>query len=200
MTPKYSVGVYAFLSFIVALTSSLSVHAATVDYTALGSFTTPALNTGGILVTGSANVNIAPGFGVGIVGGVLDGWIDGSEFVDFTFAAPAVNVSYQLLPIGDIDTDGIFGERIVEAFAVGGSSLGAFSQSGFATQVSSLFGNVPIERFRLTPDGDGFGLASVTFDTAPTPLPAALPLFATGLGALGLLGWRRKRKAAASAA
>ena len=33
-----------------------------------------------------------------------------------------------------------------------------------------------------------------------TPLPAALPLFATGLGALGLFGWRRKRKAAAIAA
>jgi hypothetical protein len=32
-----------------------------------------------------------------------------------------------------------------------------------------------------------------------TPLPAALPLFATGLGALGLLGWRRKRKAQAVA-
>jgi hypothetical protein len=30
-----------------------------------------------------------------------------------------------------------------------------------------------------------------------TPLPTALPLFATGLGALGLLGWRRKRKARA---
>jgi probable HAF family extracellular repeat protein len=30
-----------------------------------------------------------------------------------------------------------------------------------------------------------------------TPLPAALPLFATGLGGLGLLGWRRKRKAQA---
>ena len=29
------------------------------------------------------------------------------------------------------------------------------------------------------------------------PLPAALPLFATGLGALGLLGWRRKRGATA---
>jgi hypothetical protein len=27
-----------------------------------------------------------------------------------------------------------------------------------------------------------------------TPIPAALPLFATGLGTLGLLGWRRKRK------
>jgi hypothetical protein len=32
---------------------------------------------------------------------------------------------------------------------------------------------------------------------ATTPLPAALPLFATGLGALGLLGWRRKKKVAA---
>jgi hypothetical protein len=35
--------------------------------------------------------------------------------------------------------------------------------------------------------------------TATTPVPAALPLFATGLGALGLLGRRRKKKAAASA-
>jgi hypothetical protein len=37
-------------------------------------------------------------------------------------------------------------------------------------------------------------------DIAATPLPAALPLFATGLGALGLLGWRRKRKGAAAVA
>jgi hypothetical protein len=33
-----------------------------------------------------------------------------------------------------------------------------------------------------------------SLDGVETPLPAALPLFATGLGALGLLGWRRKRK------
>jgi probable HAF family extracellular repeat protein len=32
-----------------------------------------------------------------------------------------------------------------------------------------------------------------------TPIPSALPLFATGLGAIGLLGWRRKRKAQAVA-
>ena len=30
--------------------------------------------------------------------------------------------------------------------------------------------------------------------TAPVPGPL-VPLFATGLGVLGLLGWRRKRKA-----
>jgi hypothetical protein len=40
---------------------------------------------------------------------------------------------------------------------------------------------------------------TLTAETAATPLPAALPLFATGLGGLGLLGWRRKRKAQAVA-
>ena len=40
----------------------------------------------------------------------------------------------------------------------------------------------------------------LTVSIQETPLPAALPLFAGGLGALGLLGWRRKRKNAALAA
>ena len=33
-----------------------------------------------------------------------------------------------------------------------------------------------------------------TVNVAVTPLPAALPLFGTGLGALGLIGWRRNKK------
>jgi len=37
--------------------------------------------------------------------------------------------------------------------------------------------------------------AGVNVTGVVSPLPAALPLFATGLGAVGLLGWRRKRKA-----
>ena len=36
--------------------------------------------------------------------------------------------------------------------------------------------------------------------TPSTPLPAALPLFATGLGMMGLFGWRTKRKNAATLA
>ncbi|HEX3342471.1 MAG TPA: hypothetical protein VHT68_25230 [Pseudolabrys sp.] len=40
----------------------------------------------------------------------------------------------------------------------------------------------------------------LTLTPVATPLPAALPLFATGLGALGLLGWRRKKKVTALAA
>jgi hypothetical protein len=43
------------------------------------------------------------------------------------------------------------------------------------------------------------GINAGSLSTTPaTPVPAALPLFATGLGALGLLGWFRKRKPPAS--
>jgi len=41
---------------------------------------------------------------------------------------------------------------------------------------------------------DNICLNTCTATLPEVPLPAALPLFATGLGALGLLGWRRKRK------
>jgi len=64
--------------------------------------------------------------------------------------------------------------------------------------------------FSCTADlgGGGFSCPGNNFTTlvvsdnaalTATPLPATLPLFATGLGALGLLGWRRKRKAQAVA-
>lgn len=35
---------------------------------------------------------------------------------------------------------------------------------------------------------------SFTLDIGTTPLPATLPLFATGLGLVGLVAWRRKRR------
>jgi hypothetical protein len=44
------------------------------------------------------------------------------------------------------------------------------------------------------------GLSGQDFSGGETPIPATLPLFATGLGAIGLLGWRRKRKNAAAIA
>lgn len=45
--------------------------------------------------------------------------------------------------------------------------------------------------------GTAIGWALTNANVSPTPIPATLPLFATGLGGLGLLGWRRKRKATA---
>jgi hypothetical protein len=54
-----------------------------------------------------------------------------------------------------------------------------------------------------TVGGNGIDLLVYAGNGQPVPsnvpLPGALPLFATGLGALGLLGWRRKRKAQAAA-
>ena len=52
--------------------------------------------------------------------------------------------------------------------------------------------------------GNDYGLDDITLTTevsgvGTTPLPAALPLFASGLGAMSLFGWRRKRKAQAVA-
>jgi len=68
------------------------------------------------------------------------------------------------------------------------------SQTADASNTGRLFFDV------LTP-GDSLTFLSghdySSFAAGPsseTPLPAALPLFASGLGALGLLGWRRKRK------
>ncbi len=41
--------------------------------------------------------------------------------------------------------------------------------------------------------------AVISLDSiAPVPVPAALPLLAGGLGLLGFMGWRRKRKASAA--
>ena len=44
--------------------------------------------------------------------------------------------------------------------------------------------------------GDGFAFDYAAISPIVTPLPTALPLFASGLVGLVLLGWRRKRKSA----
>ena len=50
------------------------------------------------------------------------------------------------------------------------------------------WGNAPDQTFTI----------GVVAAPGEIPSPAALPLFSSGLGALGLLGWRRKRKATAA--
>ena len=51
-----------------------------------------------------------------------------------------------------------------------------------------------------TSDGLFPVMDDITLFASTTPIPAAFPLFASGLGFLGLFGWRRKRKKAALAA
>jgi hypothetical protein len=58
----------------------------------------------------------------------------------------------------------------------------------FATMFD--FFSLPGDANRIAKD---FYVSGAT--VSPIPLPAALPLFGTGLAGLGLLGWRRKKKA-----
>jgi hypothetical protein len=51
----------------------------------------------------------------------------------------------------------------------------------------------------FSPSGATPGALEVDGTATVIPIPAALPLFATGIGGLGLLAWRRKRKAQAVA-
>ena len=66
---------------------------------------------------------------------------------------------------------------------------------------SNPLGTASVDPFFQFPDGYTLVISSGVGNSplSETPLPAALPLFAGGLGALGLLGWRRKRKAIAPA-
>jgi hypothetical protein len=77
---------------------------------------------------------------------------------------------------------------------------GEVVESGFLYEIGSLALVLDNSEALLENAGSGFFVRSGNLEIEPTPLPAALPLFATGLGALGLFGWRRKRKDAAALA
>ena len=85
-------------------------------------------------------------------------------------------------------------------FAVGSTTLTGLweLELGAGTFPESFSNGTGVTQINII-DQSAITFAPVT-PVATTPLPAALPLFATGLGALGLFGWRRKRKAAAPAA
>jgi hypothetical protein len=78
---------------------------------------------------------------------------------------------------------------------------GGFEQAQFLGFISTVpFSTITLKTAFSGDFYDSWVVTDVTTASATTPLPATLPLFATGLGALGLLGWRRKRKAVAIAA
>jgi hypothetical protein len=68
--------------------------------------------------------------------------------------------------------------------------------------ISFNFIDVDLVRFfafggvNSVPGGDGttFVVDNLRLEVAQTPIPAALPLFASALGGLGFVGWRRKRR------
>jgi hypothetical protein len=65
--------------------------------------------------------------------------------------------------------------------------------------VGSNVWNLVVNGLTIGPDGGGSEIGNLTAQisehAATTPLPAALVLFGSGLGALGLFGRRRKSRA-----
>jgi hypothetical protein len=64
---------------------------------------------------------------------------------------------------------------------------------------NNLWGTVSCTALNLGTCARTAQLNKGTYSISPVPIPAALPLFATGVAAVGYLG-RRKRKAAVAAA
>jgi hypothetical protein len=90
------------------------------------------------------------------------------------------------------------------SFDGGQTDVANFNQNGLGDYGDFLSSPCLIQSFEVCGPTDSFVVGSVEYQMLesigydPAPLPAALPLFATGLGGLGLL-MRRKRRAQAVA-
>jgi hypothetical protein len=134
----------------------------------------------GTLTIGSASTGLnGPGYAITGITGTFDGSeITGLLGLAVCCRSPANNnILYLSEPFLDLAGVG---------FAVGINNVNLFFQDSYFALLS-------------TDEISGLGTFTVT-PVTQTPLPGALPLFASGLSALGLLGWRRKKKAAALAA
>ena len=85
--------------------------------------------------------------------------------------------------------------RIASGY-VSDSALGT-STDTFAMQTLASLGLTPgTYQWTWGTGADQSFTVQIVGTVSSVPLPGALPLFATGLAGLGLLGWRRKKKAA----
>jgi len=118
------------------------------------------------------------------------------QYVTWVFPSPVtafginhVSINTFTMVVGNFDGTG---DQTIQ-IAPSGFSEGFFGLIGETTFTSIVFEN--------TGPGtvDTYTLSDLTFGGEPLsstviPLPAAFPLFGTGLGILGFLGWRRRRK------
>ena len=208
-------------AFAVSLLSVGGASAATLSLSGSG---TPGVLTSNFNPSGLAAIN-ADGIGVGTAITVFSGntgglFLSSNTDLTFTFMGKEASYTNQLLFGNTVlfDNNGAPGAASVTVNANAGlvpfsfqavtpGNLSANNGGTFVPGLQIAFVQVSeLVYYALFDDGGGrmdrdFDDMVVRItdpDPAPVaavPLPAALPLFATGLGALGLLGWRRKRKA-----
>lgn len=132
------------------------------------------------------------------------------DFVATAIPGNSVNASDFTIQFLDNDNDALLGiGDIINSFSgvTAGSPSTFYNQLIGIPDIAGLTDGGAIQwLFRSAASVDA-GISttqwtySLTAETASaTPVPGALPLFVTGLGSLGLLGWLRKKKEAAHAA
>lgn len=204
-----------------------SASALTIDFTEagwLGSSTSATID-GVTVSTGTADILVADGIddslspcglvfpnlacdndGIGIAAaGSNDDevTVNTDEVLTVTFDAARTITGFGFLDFFD-ETGGA--EKVEWAFngASFANSLiadGSGGINGFQSVIFEELGVLSISFRSALPANSDFALASINFETSGgtgvVPVPAALPLFGTGLAVMGFIGWRRKRKATA---
>ena len=115
---------------------------------------------------------------------------------EITFDNAIENLNFNSSAVGPGDSAEIFAFN--ESISLGSIAVTFDTNldfSGFGVITRLLFDDSLIDDF-------GIFYSSFSFDNVnvgTVPVPAALPLFGTGLALMGFIGWRRKRKLAAAA-
>jgi len=121
----------------------------------------------------------------------------GTETLTGTFTFDNTKPVFGLIAVNITATEGSNSVLFSVPLQSTALQIHAFSNSDFVLFLkfsSILSGDAPDPVSSIEFEPPLIAADSVTGFAVPQPLPTALPLFATGLGALGLLGWRRKRQ------
>lgn len=114
----------------------------------------------------------------------------------FAISLTTITLDIAAMALGgtvDIFAGGIPGSLSTPLLSLGISAAGDPDPARVTTALA-LVGS----QFTFEMPSQNFGIYQLGFSqVAATPIPAALPLFASALGGLGFIGWRRKRKPAA---
>jgi hypothetical protein len=171
------------------------------------------------LVVAIAGANVTQAATVPIDSAILNGgasFIAGGSRIKFdpniageiaTFTLPSIpGTQYSIQVTGQNNQSSSFFQFLVDPDGLGPSGFIQLGNNvnfgnGFNTITLATFTDLGTsDFFRIVNGGTGNSGGQISgLSITAVPLPAALPLFAAGVGVLALLGRRRKRKAPATA-
>jgi hypothetical protein len=156
--------------------------------------TSTGLNVGTVNVSGTGALSAADISGPWSTQGSTDGL--GHYFLDISEFTPAAN---DYIVISDTDlTYGLSGTPASGGYPFADAYMNCFENSTecydnfvFVSGAAHMPGTAICGSVSV---GPASGASGGSCTSSATPLPATLPLFAGGLGLLGLIGWRKGRK------